>query len=218
MSQITYTLRIPYNKAKELIQNCKGWDYSDHADEIDTYHINYVDNIHSFFFCLRYYFGNFKLSICPKNFDLIVESSIDGDIAITGDYECGTEFWESLSFYTRDFQLVINYPKEDNDDEDDSWYFTKRIFRKKNDKFEIYYVDSKNRVQKESYGGKRHKYLDIDPSIFDNNFCDHGSGEDYSINLSNDEKAFVYYKLKNLYGIESKKEDYIQLLDKLQIK
>jgi hypothetical protein len=211
--EINYTIRLAYNKAKELISDCKSWDHASYSDGIDIYEIPLIKTVRSFFHCCDHYLGygeNVKFDICPKNFDLIVNAKVNFKEGF-GNYEECFELWENLSEYTRDFQFTINLPESQIEDKDD---INKVVFRNKDGKLSIYYIDGKNRVRIDGKEG----FIKSKPYLVKEIYCNQGSKKDYSKLLSEEEHKKVFKYLEKLYGITEEKDDEIEILDKLNIK
>lgn len=207
---IKYTFRMPYNKAEKFVTECRGWNYNECSDYIDTYHIPYVNRVNEFFMWCKHYFGKVELGMCPKNFDLTIKGEVDMQEGF-GEFESGIELWNRISEYTRDFQFVADFPSEEIIDEDD---FTKVILRKKNNRFNIFYLDGKNRIKKQGKDG----FIEFDRSYLEN-YCDEGCGKDYSSLLRKEDLFQVTNELKKLYGLEGydNKDDYVTKLNGLNI-
>lgn len=208
MFGFNYTIRIPYNQARYLIRECRTWDHTSYANKIDEFEMNYIDDVDNFFRNCSYYLGETNIKICPKNFDLVIEGNVNIKEGWSN-YQSGYDLWEKLSEYTRDFQIVINLPKDEIKD------VIHVIFQKKNDLFHCYYIEECDKVRKEGTYG----FINIDPNLFLENFCYFGSGEDYSKRLDQNTLIMILNELKNLYGIPGydDKDHFITILNNLNI-
>lgn len=178
-----YKFRIPYDKGVNMIQS-----YTELCDGFDGPTIR-INSVKDFFDALALHFGNYRFSICPRNFDLIVEGSFDAA-------EYGSEFYEcykDVAKFARDFQIVDKeyggYPFYNE--------YTQMIMRNVGNKLYLISIDEKGNVYEDDQLCDK-----IGKDSLKENYCYKGEEDNLPESMSQEEKDVLHRELCKIYGVK----------------
>jgi hypothetical protein len=152
-----YTIRIPLDKAESLVMN-----YDKLCDGYNGPTIK-VQSVSDFFKALKLYFGCYKLTVCPKNYDLVVEGEFDAV-----EYSDFFDTYSDIAKFSRDFQIV------DNEYGGHPFYnkYTQQILLNKDNKLYRINIDENGQIYE---WGKPTEDYTLDS--LKNNYCDEGESD-----------------------------------------